>query len=200
LGNSTTVTATNIVAGTILSQIFIFTIMFAALLLIRRNPSFSRWSKGLTNHTGLIFIISTAPLISIAALVLSDNYSTTWTPLFNYVGYYGWSWSTAVCFTFIVNIIALSLLVAYTGGSINSPFQPLYFLIPTLALFLHETDMKIIIYTAIVAISFALQVYVYEPINLSESDTDRHKIAYIVVSLLCLCSACIIGIFTRPQI
>jgi len=173
--------------------------MLTASLLIRRNHSFSRWAKGFTNHNGLIIIVAISALISIFSLVFSDNYSSTWKPLFNYIGYNGWAWSYAVHFSFIINILTVLLLVTYTGGSINSPFQPLYFLIPSLSLFLHESNQMIILYASIIALSFILQVYVYEPINLSDSDTRRHKLAYTMVSVLCLIVTCFIGIITRPQ-
>lgn len=191
------VTPENTVAGTMLAQLSVLGIMTLAALVIRREQSLFRWSRSLPSYAAHGWVILILALLSLGGLVLSDGFAATWRPLFRTLGYAGWRWSSAVEFAFVVDVVALTILVAGTGGSIRSPFQPLYFLMPTLALFLRESTGRVILYAAGSGLSFLLLLLDGRRGDDPEVDDTRHRLAYGLVSLLCLGAACFIGVFTR---
>ena len=97
----------------------------------------------------------------------------------------------------IADIIVLTVFVAQSGGSARSPFQPLYLFLPTVALFLRESSGRVILYSVAVGLSFVSLLLVPTFGSNAIDDEGRHRVAYGIVSILCLIATCFIGIFTR---
>ena len=190
-------TPATIVAGTILAQVSLLAIMSIAGRLIRRDQTLVRWYKELPNYAGFGWTLLALTLVTLSTLVLSDGFAETWRPLFQSLSYSGIPWSLAVPVVFAADIVVLTVFVAQSGGSTRSPFQPLYFFLPTIALFLRESSGRVILYSVAVGLSFALLLFV-PPLGEGAADDEaRHRLAYGLVSLLCLLATCFIGIFTR---
>jgi hypothetical protein len=95
-------------------------------------------------------------LVTIGLLVFSDEYSGTWRPLFGEALNAGVPWSAALLLVFLLDIGWVSILVVATGGSVISPFGSLFFLVPPLAIFLRESLGRIVLYLALVTVSFTI--------------------------------------------
>ena len=202
-----TVTHVNITAAALLTEFLLSIIMFiGAMILIahinedqehvHRIVTFSRLSRYSRLSPALILISS---LICIGVLVFSEDFVGTWKPVFGVDrSISGISAATAVHVMFLTNILCLSLLVRYTGGSYSSSFSPIYFTIPALALFLREPYGWVIAYVVLVALLFTLQVRT--PLIFIErgSDSDALKRAYWFISIACFILTTIIGYVTRP--
>ena len=188
-------TPTNIVAGALVSQVSVVVIMFVGAAIIRRDPSLVRWSKDEPTYGGFAWLLLVLLLFSVGALTLSDGFSESWRPLFGDLKFVGFSWSSTLLLVFLADIVVLGRLVASSGGSIESPFQPLFFLLPTLAIFLREPTPRVVLYVVCVAVSFLYFLFRYR--STPDADRARSRLAYGVVSLLCLGLACFVGLFTR---
>lgn len=189
------VTPANIVAGALVSQVSIVVIMFLAAAVFRRDSTLVRWYKDQPTYAGFSWLILALFLSTVGMLAASEPFAATWSPLFSSMPFEGLSWSSAILLVFFADIAALTHLVAGTGGSLASPFQPLYFLLPTLALLLREPASRVLIYAVLVAVSFV--ALLFHKGTVSTEDSGRHRLAYGLVSLLCLVLTCLIGIYAR---
>lgn len=191
------VTDGNLAQGAILSQFFIITILFVGGILLRRRFDFGNWNRGVISHEGIGWLTLALAVVSIGSLILSDAVANSWGVLFKDLGYSGLPWRHALRFCFFLNAIVVCALVSWTGGSIDSPFQPIWFLIPTLSLFLREPTIWVVT-QALLSISFFCVWVVYQPTYDSDRPGKRRsKIAICTVTALCLFASTFIGIYTR---
>lgn len=125
--------------------------------------------------------------------------SSLWVGLFQNTTFSGLPDRTAIGIVFLINIAITTMLVADTGGSVDSPFQPIFFLIPTLALLLFESSLRVVTYFALVSVSFTFLLVHANPLH--ESQRRGAKKAYGFVSIASLALAVLIGLLTRicPQ-
>ena len=96
---------------------------------------------------------------------------------------------------FILDIVVLTIFVIGTGGGKNSPFQPIYFLLPTLAIFLHAPVGRVVTYLVLVCVAFSISM-------LSDVDVNRDEEwpgVYWFVSLASFILGTTIGLITRQQ-
>lgn len=189
------VTPEQITSGALLAQVFVVAIMLLGAQVIRvRSYSFeySQWTR---EHSGLGWTILFFAVLTSALLGLSDAFSNAWKPLFGVLEYQGIGWSSAIWWVYTLNILGVTIMVAQTGGSYISPFSPLFFLLPTLAIFLREPLSHILWYLIEVSLCFTIGLLLQhnEPLHLRS-----YRIAYAIVSLLCFALAVFIGYMTRP--
>lgn len=184
-----------IITGALLSQVLLAVLMFVAASILHahapRNGRF-RGEPVRAQYTWLILILL---LVSVATLVFTHSLSSFWVDLFQNTTFSGIPDKTATLIVFVIDIVITTLLVATTGGSVDSPFQPIFFLIPTLALLLFESSFRVVIYAALVSVSFtfllAIPEFSYEPLNRGA------KRAYGFVTIASLALAVLIGLLTR---
>jgi hypothetical protein len=151
--------------------------------------------RGEPVHGEYSWLILILLLVSVATLVFTHSLSTFWVGLFQNTNFSGLADRTATLIVFLIDIVITTLLVANTGGSVDSPFQPIFFLIPTLALLLFETPFRVVVYAALVGVSFTFLLVQSEPLH--EAQRRGAKVAYGVVSLGSLALAVLIGLLTR---
>lgn len=183
----TALTPTNITGAALIAQ-------FSILIILAGGSAIQSFDT--------LYDVKTTPLIlllalaSFGALFFSDEFSKIWRPLFGNANFSGIKWSTAIFIVFIANTAAVSILVDLTGGSMTSPFTPVYFMLPALAIFLREPAVRILIYLAVVIVLFSF--------NLRNFDRNTGRIsvmqarAYWIVSIACFVLTTYIGYITRP--
>jgi hypothetical protein len=142
-------------------------------------------------------------MLTFGSLFFSDQLSNIWKPLFSGILFVEIKWEIAIVIAFLGNIIFVSLMVYFTGGSMRSPFSPIYFILPALAIFLREPGKNILLYLILVILGFSLNTRFHDPtISIySEGKADiRYRVySYWVVSISCLLLATVIGYVTRPR-
>ena len=103
--------------------------------------------------------------------------------------------------TFLSYIGLVTILVFYTGGSKDSPFGPLYFLLPTLAILLLEPVERLVLYVSLTIISFSIMLYLnfgFKQMAIKPDNEQANRpTAYLVVSISCFILATFIGWVTR---
>lgn len=183
-----------IVNGTLLAQFLLCLIMFIAAEMIRPPRSASTFLSGAYLSRGFSWEILSLLLISMAALIFSDVLSASWAELFKNTNFSGIKYRTAILVVFLADIIITTRLVDVTGGSVDSPFQPIFFLIPTLAILLSESSGRVIIYSLLVSIAFIALLYTRPTQN---GQAQRIRSSYGFVSVSCLALTVLIGLLTR---
>lgn len=191
-----TVSPTNITAAAIMTQVLIIAIIFGGTMMIRANEP-TTWSYPDRQRVGRhLWLLSGFFLLTVLVLVFSDQFATTWKPLFGDAPFFLIGWSKALLLVIVLDILYTYWIVARTGGALASPFVPLYFVLPPLAIFLREAPHRIFGYTLLVALLFTL--------NIGSSDDDQRPagmmtLAYWFVSIMSFFLATFIGYITRPR-
>ena len=185
---------------TIISAAFIAQIAVLLIVLIgslfRINPSDQgiTWPsrKRLTNPNGLILgWLAGSTIITLLVLGLSDAFSAQWLPITRGLQFSGVPWEWAICTVWIWDISLLGSLVRYTGGAGSSPFTSLFFVFPTIAIFLHESGLRLIIYTALAVFFFSICI------PDSSDEEPSSKLSFWLVSVASFVLTTAMGFFTR---
>lgn len=164
----------------------------ATILYAHGNRPGARYDSVGIGLNGLILLLL---LASVAVLLSTESLSAIWINLFKDTTFVGIPDKKATLFVFIIDILITSLLILLTGGGTSSPFQPIFFLIPTLALLLYESTPRVLLYSALVTGCFIALSSAGDRIHWYEASGTRR--AYGFVSVACLGLAVLIGVLTR---
>ena len=141
-------------------------------------------------------------LVGLVPVIFSGEYSSAWQPMVGTSAFPLVRLSIGILLMFILDIVCAALLVGWTGGSRNSPFAAIYFVLPSLAIFLRQPFWAVTLYTSLVIGLFSLQLLPLQwgkskwGLKSSENGTTW---AFGTVSALCVLLTTIIGWVTRPQ-
>lgn len=187
----------NITAAALITQFSIIIIMFLGATILRGGEKYLPFYRDVPRSSFFGWLILSFAIVTIGSLIFSDEFSSIWKPLFGTIAFPTVRWSFALLITFTLNIICISFLVRGTGGSLVSPFSPIYFILPALAIFLREGLGRIIFYLILVSIMFSFNLIFRESLREEVGGTSR-PLAYWFVSISCFILATFIGYVTRP--
>jgi hypothetical protein len=178
-----------ITAAALIAQVSILAIMCVGSFLI-----------ALDHREALVagFILLALALLTVVPLMLTSGYASMWTPFFGGSTEIGIQRSASIVLMFILDILALSVLVWKTSGSLNSPFQAIYFLLPALAIFLREPVARLLLYFGFVTASFTLLTFLVAQHSWYNPSARIHRLAYWLMAVACFALAMFIGYVTRP--
>lgn len=131
-------------------------------------------------------------LASFAALLISDELYSIWSPIFQGVGINTISAETAIGTVFVLDLLLLGYLIATTGGSRNSPFLPALFTVPALGIFLRLPPSMFISF-AILSVIIYLVLLIQQP---EHAQSSLLPSAFVAIS--CLFLSMFTGYITRP--
>ncbi|HDR9510436.1 TPA: hypothetical protein QDC03_005602 [Burkholderia cepacia] len=177
----------NIAGGTIVVQIALIMILLLGVWLTQhRNPTTN------DKHLPLSIIVVTL-LLSLAVLVATRDFYGVWSPILGDLVFPTVSDSGGLVVSFCIDLIAVTLLLLYTGGAKESPFTSVLFLIPALAIFLREPPWHFFGYAGYAAVvySFSLKVGITGRGSVGDSASGW-------VNLACLGLTMLTGYITRP--
>jgi hypothetical protein len=184
-----------IITGALLSQVLLGIVMFIAASILQAHQPRTAMFRGEPLYIGFSWLILILLLVSVSTLVFTHSLSSFWIGLFKNTSFGGVSDEWATLIVFCIDILITTILVANTGGSVDSPFQPIFFLIPTLSLLLYESSIRVVVYGALVSVAFTFLLVYADPLH--ESQRKAAKKAYGFVSIACLALAVLIGLLTR---
>jgi len=194
---NTTVAPESIVAAALIMQFCLSTMMAIATVWIRRQEkSEFRFYQDPPNIGRYAWIVLTAVLATIGLLLFSDEFSNTWRPLSSDITFSFITWRHALFGVFILDIGCTFILISLTGGSYRSPFTPIYFILPAMALFLREEPRRVILYSVGIGMMFVLGL---NPTRRSPEEHVTPIGAYAFVSISCLALSVLVGYLTRPR-
>lgn len=153
--------------------------------------------------SGFAPVILGLTLLSVIALLFSNAFAATWTPTFELDAsrVVVLAWPTSLLMIFSLDLVALVILVGISGGSRESPFTPMYFIIPPLAIFLRDSMGHVLFYLVSSLALFSLNFHTLtarRPIDWDWRDEGSRSVAYWLVSVLCVVLATLVGFLTRP--
>ena len=193
----------NVAAATLLIELLLITLLAITSSLFRG----SRWEQPRSSLLGPSLLpagehIAGAPLrrsptlfvalASFAALLISDELYSIWSPIFQGIGINTISAASAIGTVFILNLFLVGYLVYATGGSRTSPFLSALFTIPALAIFLRLPPGMFITFAVVACVIYlALLVPGLERVQSSQS-------AAAFMNISCLLLSMFTGYITRP--
>jgi hypothetical protein len=167
-----------------------------------------------TNHTtsagyrwsGLAWRIFGATFLALALLMSSDEFGGLWGPLFGVSTRFLLPWSWAILLAFVVTILLVAYLVAITGGARQSPFSPLFFILPALALFLRQPGSHVLLYFLLICGGFSFNMKVNSPLGIptrarsieQRELEDMPDFPFWWVAIASFALATFVGYITRP--
>ena len=143
-------------------------------------------------------------LYTLGVLIFSNDIMSRVGGLLGGVNLSGISYAAGVRFMFVADVIAVSVFVRITGGTRSSPFTPILFIIPALAIFLKENFVWVAVYTALTLGGFAGgSRYTLEDNRFWDSsdwaheERRRQRMAFVAVGSACLVLGTVVGFLTR---
>lgn len=176
-------------------QFLLIALLFlGTYLLPRDNRDSSRvYHRPPSEARYIVVVLVVSFLVTMGLLLFSDQFSILTEPLFGGMQIGVIRWSTAILCVFVADIACTACLVFLSSGSYQSPFTPVFFILPGLAFFLREPPQRVLIYTFAIAILFVIELRFCE-----EGPTSPER-AFGVVSVGCLLLSGCIGYLTRPH-
>jgi len=189
------VNPSNITGAAVIAQFAIIVIMFVGAAILHKGEETAPFYYGRSRFSHLGWKILAFALLTIGCLLFSDEFSKLWRPLLEDVSIPTLPWRLAVLVMFLSDIVLVTILVSNTGGSKDSAFAPLFFLLPTLAILLREPLGRLLLYVSLTIVSFSIMFYRNFAVD---RDSEQSKpVAYLIVSIACFILATFIGYVTR---
>ena len=189
------ITPVNIAAAAMISQFSLIAIIsIGSLIALIREP---RFYKGF-HYTSIFVLIIIFSGLTIGYLLFSNEISSIWKPLFGDITFGVATGTQALHFVLLMDIILISLLVNFTGGSKHSIYSPIYFIIPVLAIFLRDSQGWIIFMLITIIISFSYNLFYRDYFTGGSGAIIENNFAFWFISVACFVLATTIGFITRP--
>lgn len=180
----------NVSGALLIVQVCILIIFWLGLSLLE----FSSGKQRRNSHS-LLTIFAIASIILVAFI---KEFYTIWSPILgDDIHLPTLARSNAFNVTFALDIFVTWRLIKRTGGSSNSPFTPMLFLIPTLSIFLRQPPAVFIIYAIVIYLLYWISDYDVNESSFRENEAPI-KIAHRAVNFACLALGIAIGFITRP--
>lgn len=180
----------NIALVALVAQVLLLVVILIGIVTIRERQSPALAS----NNKKILLLTIVCFLLTVALLALSDQVVPSWGRAFGGVSL-SIKTPRVLLLIFSINIILITRLVALTGGSRVSPFSPLFFTLPAIAILLRESSWHLVLYASFIALMFWWCLE--NPRQVLESTEVATHRSYVIVSVACLVLTTILAIVTR---
>ena len=142
----------------------------------------------------LIFYV----IVGLFFLLLSEPFLQLMGPLIPLTSL-SFSQNTSLFFFFLTNIIFLIIIIQKTGKILNSIYTSALTVLPTLAIFLHESVGKIVLYTLVILVFYLTAIFSSKHISLYEhyESFESRRNGIIIISILSLLMSVSVGMITK---
>lgn len=195
----------NVAGAALLMQVLFLVIVAATSYMYKTAPPsavFPRHEHVSAAARRFLWILSVS-LASIAVILVSDQFSVIWEPLFNGATIDTLSMVWSLNTMFVLDLLLIGYLVKGSGGSQRSPFSAALFTIPSLGIFLRTPPASFMSYAAISGAIYVLLLFgtsddlVIDDM-LHSQQTHLGKRAAAFMTIACLLLAMLTGYITRP--
>lgn len=185
----------NITAAALTAQFSLLVIMAVATAIMRFGRSHHQSSSPL--------LILGLGLVTLGFLLFTQDVRSLWQPLLGETALPSIGSSAALLIMFCLDITCVMILVFFTDGSHGSPFSPLFFILPIIAIFLREPFSRLALYVATVSVFFTVALIVntddWNYAWQQRSSQVRTRVAFWWVSLASLLLTTLLAYATRPR-
>lgn len=195
----TKMTPASLTTALLTTQFFLLLIVYLGILALRAGEgTLSRFSENPRPATRNLpsFVFGFA-LVSLACIVLSQDFVLLSRPAFGNVEFPAFARSDAFLIVFLLDIVGAGLLIGTTGGSKDSPFSAVLFALPALSIFLREDPSRFFFYTGLTVVLFLLLRHP-GAIGRATLENPRLQASFQTVTLGCLALSTLVGYATRP--
>lgn len=187
----------NVAAATLLVQLLLITLLAITASLYRGVKPNGAGTRFLGDSIHGQVQLRRSPtlfvaLASFAALLISDELYSIWSPIFQGVGINTISASSAIATVFVMDLLLIAYLVATTGGSQSSPFLPALFTVPALGIFLRLPPSMFVSFAILAAIIYVV-LLIQQP-----EHTQASQFPSAFMAIACLFLSMFTGYITRP--
>jgi hypothetical protein len=175
-------------------------IQLALLVILAGGVWFDRTHLGKVTRAANSLLIILLAIVSLVAIVSIDSFSTILAPMFSDVALPSFSRSTGLRAAFMADFVIVGVLITRTGGSRQSPYTSVLFLLPTLAVFLREPPSAFIFYGILGGVWYLVWSGSNGLVSYGSAsdESDRSLLSHRFVTITCLALALLIGYITRP--
>lgn len=182
----------NISGSLLIVQLFLLIIITLGLFLNRKNSDFEK-----TNFN--LYVVIIFAILSIVFVALTVDYYPIWSPILGDLSLPTIERRNAFSFVFGMDLVVMAILISNTGGSNNSPFTSMLFLIPSLAIFLREPPVIFISYSIVAFLIFFFTFSERKRRLMSNNEDNPMSVfSHKFVTGACLALGVAIGYITRP--
>ncbi len=186
----------SVAGATIIMQFSLLLIIFIGISWHKEDKYKERPIKAKAFALGLFLAIMTILIIG-----LSQDYFEVWGAMMGDLNVPTINGSIAMTMVFVLDIVVTITLILMTGGTRESPFTSMLFLIPSLAIFLRESPAKFLTYTVVVGVYYWLTCRAtYSGLHSLSFDRTDDLAAHRAVNIGCLILATVTGYITRPAL
>jgi hypothetical protein len=179
----------------VLTQLLLLALVFLGAFLLKSGelrPTVYQRMPALN----LYGLVAGFTLLTLALLVFSEDMLSISRPVFGDLQFPSISKSHAFLIVFLADLFGAAILIRLTGGSLISPFSPILFVLPALAIFLREPPGRFLTYAGLTAYFFIQAGW-----GLTHSyiqNNRMYRLTFYVVTLGCLAISTMVGYVTRP--
>ncbi|WP_206958127.1 hypothetical protein [Trinickia acidisoli] len=170
------------------------------------------WGKRHLRKSTSYFITLLLALISVLIVAFTKDFYQVWSPILGDLRMPTMSSSTGLLMVFSFDIFVVAVLMLGTGGSKDSPFTSILFMLPALAIFLREPPHRFFSYAFAVVLIYIFGLhYAWASPDILGHSIDRaygepprvatgatSSFAHGIVNIACLGVAMLTGYITRP--
>ena len=186
----------NIAGATIVVQICLLIIITLGVVVFPAGVGRNR----MTRASALLVIVLMA-LASIIAVVFTRDFYSVWSPILGDLALPTFSAAHGLLTVFVLDIVCVSFLTVGTGGTKDSPFTSVLFLIPALAIFLREPPRHFLAYAAFIGVLYIWSLTRERSLAgdpMEDATRGAVNFSHGVVNITCLAVAMLTGYITRP--
>jgi hypothetical protein len=172
----------------------------------------SVWGRRQLRKSTSYFVTLLLALVSVLIVAFTKDFFEVWSPILGDLKVPTISSSTGLLMVFAFDIAVVTILMLGTGGSKDSPFTSVLFMLPALAIFLREPPHRFLSYALAVVLAYAFGLH----FAWANSSVVGHSVdgefrvpsdvraagsssfAHGVVNIACLGVAMLTGYITRP--
>lgn len=185
-------------------QVFLLLIAYVALRLLA-NSQPARDTAENSYSTLIVWVLAALLLI-----LFSEDFYATWAVTLGELTLPTIPRSLSFLAVFILDIVFVTVLILRTGGGKRSPFTSVFFLLPTLAIFLNEPRERFLLYSFVCGVVYAVTLRVsfasaseyLTRSSFGEAARGEEQVEDWAVrwtNLSCLALATLIGFITAPK-
>lgn len=191
----------NVTGAAFLIQIILLGMLTITVFIMQsgesRLPRFPE--RPVPNVRHLAFLILGFTLFSFAILLASEEVIAVFGRLFEGHGLPigNFKARSALSIVFSLDILLFGILIYQTGGSKDSPFTPVLFMLPSLAIFLRESPERFVLYAVFTGLVFLL-LLIPRFSRQAPDENPHYRYSFAFVAIACLALSLFIGYITRP--
>jgi hypothetical protein len=194
----------NITAAALLTQLLLLVGIFFGAAILKRGDVSHKYrplrvvEPLFTPLSPLPWLVGVLALVTLVPLSLSDDFTPLVEPMLGGLALPSIAAGTSRLVMFLTDILIIGLVVFLTGGSRQSPFTAIFFILPALAIFLREPSSHLVLYLLLVSTWFTVGM---GRERLSDEIVAERAlvVSYWFVAIYCLALTTFVAYVTRPQ-